>query len=141
MKKTLLFLMLSIPVAAQTCIPYQNIGNRIVVNVTVNGQGPYAFLLDTGSQRTMIDSILATAYHLPNEGDTAVIGVGGSRSATSYTKASVGLNGQTDTVRAVVYDFSATKGVGTRVYGIIGMDFVNRHRLTIDGLHTCLILF
>ena len=127
------------PLSAQ-CIPFHNVQNRIVANVTINGHGPYAFLLDTGSQYTMVDALLAKAYSLPDAGAAEVVGTGGGQTAGRFTKVSVGLAGQQSTARAVVYNFATTKGIGIRVYGILGMDFLSQHTITIDGLHSCLIV-
>ncbi len=47
----------------------------IVVRVLINRTGPYDFLVDTGSQITTIDPVLASDLHLRIEGTTGVSGV------------------------------------------------------------------
>ena len=47
----------------------------IVVRVRINRSGPYDFLVDTGSQITTIDPVLASDLHLRIEGTTGVSGV------------------------------------------------------------------
>ena len=56
--------------------------HRIVVAVSINHTGPYDFLLDTGTQITMIDPSLAAALHLDTQGAAVVAGVGPGRSAS-----------------------------------------------------------
>jgi hypothetical protein len=43
--------------------------SMIVVPVTINGAGPFDFLLDTGSTHTLIDRKLAEELHLPPAGE------------------------------------------------------------------------
>jgi hypothetical protein len=43
-------------------------GHQIVLAVSINHTGPYSFLLDNGTQITMIDSSLAAQLHLANQG-------------------------------------------------------------------------
>jgi hypothetical protein len=47
----------------------------IVVRVLINRTGRYDFLVDTGSQITTIDPVLASDLHLRIEGTTGVSGV------------------------------------------------------------------
>ena len=50
----------------------------ILVPVTINGTGPYAFMLDTGASRTMLDQKLADQLALPKIRKINVQGVLGS---------------------------------------------------------------
>jgi hypothetical protein len=43
-----------------TTVPMLDIGGRPMVEVRINGKGPYAFILDTGASRTALDADLAT---------------------------------------------------------------------------------
>lgn len=55
----------------------------ILVPVTIDGQGPYEFALDTGAGITLIDTQLADNLHLPVTGNSAqVAGVGGTQDVT-----------------------------------------------------------
>src|ERR1700678_2704077 len=56
--------------------------HRIVLAVSINHTGPYNFLLDSGTQITMIDPSLAAALHLDTRGAAVVAGVGSGQSAT-----------------------------------------------------------
>jgi len=48
----------------------------MIVAVSVNHSGPYNFLLDTGTQMTMVDPALAAELHLNTQGSAEVAGVG-----------------------------------------------------------------
>jgi predicted aspartyl protease len=53
-----------------------------LVPVYINGQGPFAFALDTGASRTVIDRQIAEELRLPAIGEPVeVTGVGGSATA------------------------------------------------------------
>src|ERR1700722_2868767 len=50
--------------------------HQMIVNVSVNHSGPYSFLLDTGTQTTMVDTSLANELRLSTEGAAQVASVG-----------------------------------------------------------------
>src|SRR5271154_2934520 len=50
--------------------------HQMIVAISVNHSGPYNFLLDTGTQMTMIDPSLAAELHLKTQGSAVVAGVG-----------------------------------------------------------------
>src|SRR6267154_1190910 len=50
--------------------------HQMIVAVSVNHSGPYNFLLDTGTQITMIDPSLAAKLHLNTQDSGVVAGVG-----------------------------------------------------------------
>src|SRR5215471_16990397 len=58
-------------------LPFR-IANRhqMIVPVSINHQGPFAFLLDTGTQITMVAPTLAAALHLPGQGEVTVASAG-----------------------------------------------------------------
>ena len=51
--------------AAGTTLPMQDVGGRPVVDVRVNGKGPYRFIFDTGASLTVIDATLKAELKLP----------------------------------------------------------------------------
>ena len=50
--------------------------HQMIVAVSVNHSGPYNFLLDTGTQVTMVNPSLAAELHLNTRGSAVVAGVG-----------------------------------------------------------------
>src|SRR4029453_13208752 len=50
----------------------RDIGDRMTVEVSVSGKGPYRFLVDTGSERTVISRQLAQRLQL-DKGKAAVL--------------------------------------------------------------------
>src|SRR5690242_13427612 len=51
-------------------------GHQIIVAVSVNHSAPYNFLLDTGTEVTMVDPSVAAELHLNPQSSTAVAGFG-----------------------------------------------------------------
>lgn len=55
----------------------------VLVPVTINGEGPYNFALDTGASVTLLDSNIANQIGLPEVGDSQqVSGIGGDQTVT-----------------------------------------------------------
>jgi hypothetical protein len=50
--------------------------SRIIVPVTINHTGSYEFLVDTGTESTIVDPALATELPLEPHGSAEVVGVG-----------------------------------------------------------------
>jgi hypothetical protein len=74
------------PIGPQYAIPtLRDRVGRIVVAVTINGGGPFRFMLDTGSNRTVLaQSVLAKLGLTANPGASiSVVGVAGSQLAAS----------------------------------------------------------
>jgi hypothetical protein len=113
----------------------------IVVRVRINRTGPYDFLVDTGSQITTIDPVLASDLHLRIEGTTGVSGVTTqSRSAFSFLDLiEVGSHSVPQSL-AVIQDIAELKAADPRMRGILGENFLSRFDLLIDNRQQILCL-
>ena len=130
------------PCAAQTSSPQSTcVTTRlakaalplVLVHVRVNGQGPFAFFVDTGATVTVIGTPLARALHLPLL-DTPVhaVGAGGRFAArASYAAIEIGEMRQ-DRVLVGVVDLAAIRGAVGPVDGVIGYNFLRPYRVVID---------
>jgi len=56
--------MIEVP-AGGISLPMQDVGGRPIVDVKINGKGPYRFIFDTGASMTVIDSELNDELKLP----------------------------------------------------------------------------
>jgi Aspartyl protease len=77
-----------VPGGISTPIKVRQLGGATVVQieVTIDGQGPYTFVLDTGASTSAIDSSLARRLGLPQAGPPhEVSGIGGSVEAVPVT--------------------------------------------------------
>jgi Aspartyl protease len=98
-----------------------------LVNVCINGQGPYPFVIDSGAGESIIDAHLAATLHLAHVGkSTEYSGVGCSGKGQpvglkEWSVAGVALNPQTLTA-ATLPDF----GIPGQPVGLLGSDVLSR---------------
>ncbi len=112
------------------------------VPVTINGQGPYAFALDTGASQSIVDKSIAQQLGLPTVGSAGqVTGVTGAERAdlvavAMWSVGDVSLPG----TQLVSLDLPApSKGVG--LAGLLGSDILSRFgAITVDYQRQLLIL-
>ncbi len=62
---------------AEVAVPLRWFGDKPVVDVKINGAGPYGFFLDTGAQGTVLGLDLAGELKLPFQGEVMVGSPGG----------------------------------------------------------------
>jgi hypothetical protein len=113
----------------------------IVIPVWINQTGPYDFMVDTGSQVTIIDPSLALDLELKPRGTIGVFSV------ASYAQASITildrLEANSHVVEksvAVVQDLREIKAADSRIRGALGENFLAHFDLLIDYAHKLLCL-
>ena len=100
---------------------------RMTAPVRVNGQGPFAFVVDTGANRSVISSELAAQLSLPLGPDQMVNDAAGMRLTPTVTASlTIGARGETRVVMPVMP--AATVGG----LGMLGVDRLDGRRLTLD---------
>ena len=116
------------PADAQKIATVNDAAKRLTVTVSINGQGPYNFVIDTGADRTVFADDIAATLGLPHGGQVMVQGV--VRTLPSQT--------------VLVRDLSF--GPVTKQYlhipvlprallqadGYLGLDALDEHRVTFD---------
>jgi hypothetical protein len=123
-------------------LPYRSLNrHQIVISVSVNHSGPYNFLLDTGTQMTMIDPALAGELHLIGSGAVLMrsAGVRGSASAAEVDLVEAGIH-QVTGLKVVVFDLGIRQGKSRGVRGILRQDFLDCFDLLIDNAHSIVCL-
>jgi hypothetical protein len=108
-------------------------GYLIVVQTMVNGSGPFSFLLDTGTTRTVIDPELARQLQAPVIGTTSLAGIFRVRQdelvqLQDVRLGPVSLSGSVAVVDKLARQKFMTKGIR----GILGEDFLSRFDFLID---------
>ena len=113
----------------------------IVVRVWINRTGPYDYLLDTGSQVTTIDPVLASYLHLRIEGTTGVSGVRTqSRSAFAFLDLIEVGNHSVPRSLAVIQEIAELKAADPHIRGILGESYLSHFDLLIDNRQKILCL-
>jgi|SRR5450631_238666 len=114
---------------------------QIIVAVSVNNSGPYNFLLDTGTQLTMVDPTLAAELHLGTYGNAEVASVGIHAPASFAKLDSIRAGSQAVTNQKVlVYDLRNLQASGLNIQGVLGEDFLEQFDMLIDNAHSQLCL-
>ena len=107
----------------------------ILVPAIVNGHGPFQFALDTGASRTMLSTELARKLAIETTDDSPVTGGGGQIKilAGKVSSLAVGDAAVRDhAIGAGEFLSMLSKAVGTELDGIIGYDFPNQFKVTIN---------
>jgi Aspartyl protease len=113
----------------------------IVIPVRINQKGPFDFIVDTGSQITVVDPSLAVELGLRPQGKVGLVSV------ASYAQASLTV---LDTLEAasqvverpyvVVHDLGQIQAADPRIRGVLGENFLAHFDLLIDYPHKLLCL-
>lgn len=102
--------------------------NRMTVAVSVSGQGPYRFLVDTGSERTVISRQLADRLRLENGRDVKLHSVVGSTDVNTVFIPDLRVTGNPlSIVNAPALDAS---NIGAD--GLLGIDSLRSKRVLFD---------
>jgi hypothetical protein len=140
-----IFIVASTLVAEPSCSPnlasrvsHNSLGRVVILEAYINDSGPYQFLLDTGSQITIIDESLASELKLKLTTGASVVGVSlagkGGRFAL-VDSVRVGDGARVGALYALSFDMKDMKHAGFAVRGLIGEDFLSHFDSTIDNTH------
>jgi predicted aspartyl protease len=108
----------------------------IVVEVSVNGSGPYRFLLDTGTSRSIVSDALAGELGAPVVAKSEVVTNAGSEMRLVVSLASLSIAAaRVEHVLAPVLPEARLQAIGTGVRGVLGQDFLSAFNYTLDYRH------
>lgn len=118
-------------------------GAAIIVPVTINGQGPFDFVLDTGATVTCIDQALADSLGLPPVrgaiGMGAGVGGAGRMRLVRLDSLRVGQARAYD-LPGCALDLGHVQDLGIGMRGLLGLNFLKPFRVTLDFQRSVLIL-
>ena len=116
-------------------------GALLVIPVKINQSGPFDFMVDTGSQVTVIDPALASELHLKPQGTAGLVSVAG------YAQGSLALlntlEADSHVVEkpfAIVQNLGPIQAADSRIRGVLGENFLAHFDLLIDYTHKMLCL-
>lgn len=101
---------------------------RMSVQVMVGGKGPFAFLVDTGAERTVIARELAARLGLVEGAKLRLATIGGSATVPSFRVAAL----QMSNLHLAAVDAPAFHGRHIGAAGLIGVDMLEQRRVLID---------
>jgi hypothetical protein len=117
-------------------------GYQMVVAVSINHSGPFDFLLDTGTQFTIVDPSLASELRLnAAQGSVPIDGMGFNTTASSARLDQLAIGSHTVAhLEALVYDLQNLKSFRLHLRGVLGEDFLQHFDMLIDNAHKMLCL-
>ena len=123
-------------------VPFHNSRqHQMVVEVSINNAGPYDFLLDTGSQMTVVDRSLAAKLDLATTGKANLAGVSVQGQTTFAHLDTLELGNYASlNHRVLVYDMNRMQKAGFAIRGLLGEDFLSRFDVFIDNAHSVLCI-
>jgi hypothetical protein len=115
--------------------------HQTIVAVSVNHAGPFNFMLDTGTQMTMLDPKLAATLKLTTSGTAEVESVAVSASAAFAQVELIEVGSRwAANQRVLVYDLRNLQTTGLDIQGVLGEDFLEQFDMLIDNGHSILCL-
>ena len=105
----------------------------VIVPVLVNGQGPYDFLLDTGSTTSVVDRKLAKELGLKPLQETVIRTASGTERVpiARVHRIDVGSH-STQTVLVLCSKMDGIRSLDKNIRGILRFNFLSRFRYTLD---------
>ena len=123
-------------------IPFEKVGSYVIIRVKINDSSPLNLILDSGIRNTIITELVAGDQISLNYSDVKeLMGLGGGEHLEAYTSNSntirIGkLKLPYKTVYVLKNDvFNLSKHTGTKINGLIGVDFFQDYAVEIDYSH------
>ncbi len=113
----------------------------MIVVVSINDSGPYSFLVDTGTQVTVVDLKLAAELQLKSTGNATVAGASIQGPALYAMVDRLDVGGHLSSKQSVlVYDMKGVQHDGFAIRGLLGEDFLSGYDVLIDKEHNILCI-
>jgi hypothetical protein len=113
----------------------------IVIPVRINQAGPFDFMVDTGSQVTVIDPSLAAELDLRPQGKVGLVSVASVAQASATILDSLEAGSKVvENSPAIVQDLRQIQAADPRIRGVLGESFLAHFDLFVDYGHKLLCL-
>jgi hypothetical protein len=123
----------SLPAEGRITAPFRLANNHIFVDVTVDGKGPFPFLVDTGGHGILTSPTVA-ALDLKSQGAMTSGGAGETRATSGYVQVRrldlAGMTMRDETMLKL--DFSPKPVEGFQVGGMLGFEMFRRFVTVVD---------
>lgn len=108
----------------------RDLGQRLTVPVTIDGGGPYHFVVDTGAERTVISRELADRLTLAPSRPVTVVSIAGQDLVDTATVPSLKLTASRS--RMEEFDAPVLSGVHLGAEGMLGLDSLRSKQVVLD---------
>lgn len=102
--------------------------DRMTVPVSINGSALYPFIVDTGSERTVIASDLAKTLRLEQGPQLKLATITGPATAESYLIENLAMN----TIKMEMIEAPGLERQHLGAYGLLGIDSLEDHKVLLD---------
>lgn len=131
------------PTAGETAFELAGPGGAaIIVPVTINGQGPFRLVLDTGATLTCLDETVVARLGLREArgvGMGASVGGRGQVRLVRVDSLSVGAASAAE-LTACALDLAHIQDIGIEMDGLLGLNFLQSFQVTLDFERNVLVL-
>ena len=121
-----------------TTIPFELVGNKIFLEVSVKGSKPLSFVLDTGNKWAVVDLARARSLGLHLGGDITVAGEGEKTGTGNFIEGErfgvVGLKSFSQPLFLAIPLDEISSRLGRRIDGLLGTDFIREFVVDIDWI-------
>lgn len=105
----------------------------VVVTLTANDQGPFDFVLDTGTNTSIVDPSLASRLSLAALDRIQLTTLGGTQAVVRSSLRTLAAGpAHVENVEVLVQDLSELRGVDPRIQGIVGQNFLSHFNYLLD---------
>jgi Aspartyl protease len=145
----ILFLVLSCgPCVSPAATPSSSLRGRLlagyllVVPVSLNGRGPWDFVVDTGTNQTIVDPAIAAELHLSTNGRVMLGSLAGQQGVllASVNSISVG-SSVVEKLEVLVGGVDTMRTLDSRIRGVLALDFLYHFAFSLDFEDARLRLF
>jgi predicted aspartyl protease len=113
----------------------------LVAPVSLNGQGPFDFVVDTGTNTTLIDPALVARLGLVEEGAENLKTLTGPTAVLRYRLASIQVGSRAvHNLPVLAQSMAAVQGLDAHINGILGLGFLARFSFELDYEHNRIFL-
>lgn len=114
----------------------------VIVDLEINGKGPYPFALDTGASLSLVDSQLASQLNLPVAGPPEdITGVGGAQRVTPISVSQWAMGAATLPSRTITSAPLPDLRRSAGIVGLLGSDVLSSfNSVTIDYARSVIIV-
>lgn len=116
------------PPLPDTGLGFSDIEHRMAVRVSIDGRGPYEFVVDTGAQRTVVSQDLAGLLALRAGPDVHVTAITNAATVGSVVVPSLRVNA----ISASGITAPALDQANMGAPGMLGLDALQGHKISID---------
>jgi hypothetical protein len=117
-------------------------GYLLVVPIMVDGRGPWDFVVDTGTNQTVLDPALAKQLRLATAGGATLNTLAGQQKVSLASVDSISTGAASvQNLEILVGGIDAVRGLDRRVRGVLGLDFLYHFAFSLDYEYTRLRLF